>query len=98
MSRFASQQERSCDTKYLFLLSDRNGKKAVLNSDGTIKRRTPWNCAEVYVKIAGEWKVIHEHWSFIKGERKEGGDLVRSTAGCDYPGLKRMGVREDSFI
>lgn len=44
-----------------------------LNPDGTIQKRTPWNCTEVYAKIAGEWKIIHSHWSLIKGERKDGG-------------------------
>jgi len=45
----------------------------VLNPDGTIKKRTPWNCTEVYAKIGGQWKIIHSHWSFIKGERKDSG-------------------------
>jgi ketosteroid isomerase-like protein len=44
-----------------------------LNPDGTIKSRTPWNCTEVYVKTAGGWKIVHTHWSFIKGWRKDGG-------------------------
>ncbi len=39
-----------------------------LNPDGSISNRTPWNCTEVYTKIAGQWKIIHTHWSFIRGE------------------------------
>jgi len=38
-----------------------------LNKDGTIKRRTPWNCSEVYAKINGSWNIVHTHWSFING-------------------------------
>jgi len=44
-----------------------------LNHDGTIQSRTPWNCTEVYAKTAGGWKIVHSHWSFIKGWRKDGG-------------------------
>lgn len=25
-----------------------------------------WNCTEVYKLVANEWKIIHNHWSFIK--------------------------------
>jgi ketosteroid isomerase-like protein len=45
----------------------------VLNPDGTIKKRTPWNCTEVFAKIKGEWKIVHTHWSYINGIRKDGG-------------------------
>jgi len=44
-----------------------------LNPDGTIQSRTPWNCTEVFAKITGEWKIVHTHWSFIKGWREDGG-------------------------
>jgi ketosteroid isomerase-like protein len=44
-----------------------------VNPNGTIQKRVPWNCTEVYAKVAGEWKIIHSHWSLIKGERKGGG-------------------------
>jgi ketosteroid isomerase-like protein len=44
-----------------------------LNPDGTIKWRIPWHCTEVYVKKGGEWKIVHSHWSLIKGWRKDGG-------------------------
>ena len=40
-----------------------------LNPDGSISSRTPWNCSEVYARIDGQWRIIHNHWSFIKGER-----------------------------
>lgn len=44
-----------------------------LNPDGTIQSRIPWNCTEVYAKAAAEWKIVHSHWSHIKGGRKDGG-------------------------
>jgi len=44
-----------------------------LNPDGTIKSRTPWNCTEVYAKTAGGWKIVHTHWSYINGQRKDSG-------------------------
>jgi ketosteroid isomerase-like protein len=40
-----------------------------LNLDGSISHRTPWNCSEVYRRTDGRWRIIHTHWSFIKGER-----------------------------
>jgi ketosteroid isomerase-like protein len=40
-----------------------------LNPDGSISSRTPWNCSEVYVRMDGKWRIIHNHWSFIKGEK-----------------------------
>ncbi|UCG92511.1 MAG: nuclear transport factor 2 family protein [candidate division WOR-3 bacterium] len=40
-----------------------------LNPDGSIARRVPWNCTEVFSKIDGKWKIVHTHWSFINGER-----------------------------
>ena len=38
-----------------------------LNSDGSIARRIPWNCTEVFSKIDGKWKIVHTHWSYING-------------------------------
>jgi ketosteroid isomerase-like protein len=42
----------------------------VLEPDGSIASRTPWNCTEVFVRREGEWKIVHTHWSFILGERR----------------------------
>ncbi|MEW6456255.1 MAG: nuclear transport factor 2 family protein [Acidobacteriota bacterium] len=39
-----------------------------LNPDGSILSRTPWNCTEIFVRIEGKWRIIHTHWSYIKGE------------------------------
>ncbi len=40
-----------------------------LNSDGSVSHRTPWNCTEVFARLDGQWKIVHTHWSFIRGER-----------------------------
>ena len=40
-----------------------------LNPDGSIASRTPWNCTEIYARVDDSWKIIHNHWSFIHGER-----------------------------
>lgn len=41
-----------------------------LNPDGSVARRIPWNCTEVFSKKNGKWKIVHTHWSYINGERK----------------------------
>lgn len=46
---------------------------ATLNPDGTIRSRTPWNCTEAYAKTGRGWKIVHSHWSYIKGQREGGG-------------------------
>ncbi len=38
-----------------------------LNPDGSIASRTPWNCSEVYARMDGNWRILHNHWSFIQG-------------------------------
>jgi ketosteroid isomerase-like protein len=40
-----------------------------LNRDGSVLDRTPWNCTEVFTRIDGQWRIVHTHWSLIKGER-----------------------------
>ncbi len=41
----------------------------LLNPDGSIAGRIPWNCTEVFSKKDGKWKIVHTHWSYINGER-----------------------------
>jgi ketosteroid isomerase-like protein len=41
-----------------------------LKPDGSILSRIPWNCSEVYVRMDGQWRIVHNHWSFICGERE----------------------------
>jgi ketosteroid isomerase-like protein len=38
-----------------------------LNPDGSVARRTPWNCTEVFTKIDGQWRIVHTHWSLLGG-------------------------------
>jgi ketosteroid isomerase-like protein len=38
-----------------------------LKSDGSIASRVPWNCSEVYTRMDGSWRILHNHWSFIQG-------------------------------
>ena len=40
-----------------------------LKPDGSISSKIPWNCSEVYLRIDGKWRIVHNHWSFIMGER-----------------------------
>jgi uncharacterized protein (TIGR02246 family) len=40
-----------------------------LNTDGSVSSRTPWNCSEVFARLEGQWRIIHTHWSHIKGVR-----------------------------
>ena len=40
-----------------------------LTTDGSILQRIPWNCTEVFARGDGNWKIIHNHWSHIRGER-----------------------------
>ncbi len=40
-----------------------------LNPDGSVAFRTPWNCTEIFVHKDGAWKIMHTHWSYIRGER-----------------------------
>jgi ketosteroid isomerase-like protein len=40
-----------------------------LNQDGSVSHRTPWNCTEVFTRMDGQWRIVHTHWSLIKGER-----------------------------
>lgn len=46
---------------------------AGLDADGMVTAYSPWNCTEVYHRQAGQWRIIHTHWSLIGGERADGG-------------------------
>ncbi len=35
------------------------------DKDGALKRTSFWNTTEVYCLIAGQWKIVHTHWSYI---------------------------------
>lgn len=38
-----------------------------LRPDGSIDRRMPWNCTEIFSKADGGWRIVHTHWSLING-------------------------------
>ncbi len=40
-----------------------------LDPNGSVASRVPWNCTEVFERLQGSWKIIHTHWSHIRGER-----------------------------
>jgi ketosteroid isomerase-like protein len=42
----------------------------VRNPDGS-PRTVRWNSTEVYRRIAGKWKIVHNHWSFTKPELRQ---------------------------
>jgi ketosteroid isomerase-like protein len=42
-----------------------------LNPDGSISYRIPWYCTEVFARLGGQWKIVHTHWSYINGERRQ---------------------------
>jgi len=35
------------------------------DKDGLLQRTSFWNTTEVYSLIAGRWKIVHTHWSYI---------------------------------
>jgi ketosteroid isomerase-like protein len=41
--------------------------------DGKPKRNSFWNTTEVYHRNAGQWNIVHTHWSYIQGRREGGG-------------------------
>ncbi len=43
-----------------------------LRPDGAVAERTAWNCTEVFVKIDGQWRIVHTHWSLIGGRPEQG--------------------------
>jgi len=44
----------------------------VRNPDGS-PRQVHWNSTEVYRRMEGKWKIVHNHWSFTKPELKQRG-------------------------
>ncbi len=43
-----------------------NYRSSVLDPQGVVLSQTPWNSTEVYFKRHGEWKIVHNHWSFLQ--------------------------------
>jgi ketosteroid isomerase-like protein len=42
-----------------------------LRPDGTLEPGAPWNCTEVFARLAGQWRIVHTHWSLINGRQKQ---------------------------
>jgi ketosteroid isomerase-like protein len=40
-------------------------------ADGTEKVIASWNSTEVYGQVDGRWRIVHNHWSYIKPELKQ---------------------------
>ncbi len=38
--------------------------------DGPGNVRQSWNCTQVYVRIDDKWRVVHEHWSFVRPQSR----------------------------
>lgn len=38
--------------------------------DGQVPPNRPWNSTKIYARINGQWKIIHDHWSYIKPDLK----------------------------
>jgi ketosteroid isomerase-like protein len=43
--------------------------------NGRLQRTSFWNTTEIYRRIAGEWKIVHTHWSHIKSSLPESLEL-----------------------
>ena len=35
---------------------------------GPTSMKVPWNVTAVYARVEGEWKVVHAHYSYVKGK------------------------------
>jgi ketosteroid isomerase-like protein len=38
--------------------------------DGQTPPNRPWNSTKIYARINGQWKIVHDHWSYIKPDLK----------------------------
>ncbi len=48
-----------------------NYRSSVYSQDGAVTSQTPWNTTEVYHYRAGQWKIVHTHWSFVQQKLPE---------------------------
>lgn len=55
----------------------RHGDAAILTFNLVSYRRRPdgseqaiahWNSTEAYARVAGEWRIVHSHWSYVRPE------------------------------
>ncbi len=38
--------------------------------DGQTPPNRPWNSTKIYARVNGQWKIVHDHWSYIKPDLK----------------------------
>lgn len=38
------------------------------DKEGNVQHGPVWNTTEVYALLEGEWKIVHTHWAFLKGQ------------------------------
>jgi ketosteroid isomerase-like protein len=43
-----------------------NYRSSVLDSAGAVVSQTPWNATEVYFRRDNQWRIIHNHWSYLQ--------------------------------
>ena len=43
----------------------------VKQADGQERAVARWNSSELYAHVAGQWRIVHSHWSYIKPELKQ---------------------------
>ena len=43
-----------------------NYRSSVLDSAGEVVSQTPWNSTGVYFQRNNQWRVVHNHWSFLQ--------------------------------
>ena len=44
---------------------------AIKTPDGPVNVKIRWNCTEVYARVGGAWKIVHNHWSYTKPDLKK---------------------------
>lgn len=43
-----------------------NYRSTYIPADGGQQRQTLWNTTEVYCRQAGQWRIAHSHWSYVR--------------------------------
>ena len=64
-SEYINPQVTVSDDGDLAVLSY-NLRNFIADGSGGEKLQANWNTTEVYRLIAGEWRIVHSHWSFAQ--------------------------------
>lgn len=43
-----------------------NYRSTVTDPQGAVKSQNHWNCTEVYFRRNEQWRIVHNHWSFVR--------------------------------